>query len=143
MAKIGAWKDAYISVNGTVLSDHANQITIEDSAEEVDITGFTPAGYREFAQGLKDVTITATFQQDYAAGSVDAILSAMYSASGTVAGTVVVKPTSATVSSTNPTYTLVSKLYSYGPLAGAVGDALVVEATFRHSGTAGLQRATA
>lgn len=143
MAKLGAWKDAYISVNGTVLSDHANAITIEDAAEEVDITGYTPAGYREFAQGLKDVTITATFQQDYAVGSVDTMLQAMYSASGTAAGTVVVKPTSATVSSTNPTYTLVSKLFSYGPLAGAVGDALVVEAVFRHSGTAGLTRATA
>ena len=53
-------KDAYISVNGTVLSDHANQITIEDAAEEVDFTGFTAAGYREFGQGLKDATITAT-----------------------------------------------------------------------------------
>jgi hypothetical protein len=134
-------KDAYISVNGTVLSDHANQITIEDGAEEVDLTGFTAAGYREFGQGLKDVTINATFQQDFATGSVDALLSTFYSTGA--AGTVVVKPTSATVSGTNPQYTLICKLFSYGPIGGAVGDAAQVECSFRHSGTAGLTRATA
>ena len=52
-------KDAFISVNGTTLSDHANSITITDEAEEVDLTGFTAAGYREFGPGLKDVTIAA------------------------------------------------------------------------------------
>jgi hypothetical protein len=134
-------KDATITVNGTALSDHANQVTIEDSAEEVDLTGFTPSGYREFGQGLKDATITCTFFQDYAAGSVDSILATMYSSGA--AGTIVVKPTSATVSATNPTYTMVAKLFSYGPVAGAVGDAATVECSFRHSGTAGVVRATA
>jgi hypothetical protein len=134
-------KNAYIMVNGTVLSDHASQITVDDAAEEVDLTGFTESGYREFGQGLKDASITATFFQDFAAGSVDSILSTMYSTGAS--GTVVVKPTSATVSGTNPTYTMVAKLYSYGPVAGAVGDAASVECSFRHSGTAGVVRATA
>ena len=139
MAKM-VFRDAVVTVNGTDLSDHANQVTIEDTADEVDLTGFTSAGYREFGQGLKDATITITFFQDFASSSVDATLSALYS--GGSAGTVVIKPTSATVSATNPTYTMVSKLYSYGPVAGAVGDALTVEATFRHSGTAGVVRGT-
>ena len=65
----------------------------------------------------------------------------MYSSGA--AGTVVVKPTSATVSASNPQYTLVCKLFSYGPIGGAVGDAAVVECNFRHSGTLGLVRATA
>lgn len=133
-------KDAFISVNGTTLSDHAQTITIEDSADEVDLTGFTSAGYREFGPGLKDCTITANFFQDFAAGSVDALLNVMYSTQA--AGTVVVRPTSAAASGTNPSYTLVAKLYSYGPLAGAVGDAAMVECSFRHSGTLGLVRGT-
>lgn len=133
-------KDAFISVNGTALSDHANQITIEDSAEEVDLTGFTSAGYREFGPGLKDVTINVTFQQDFASGSVDSLLNTMYSTGA--AGTVVVRPTSAAASSTNPSYTLVCKLFSYGPVGGAVGDAAQVECAFRHSGTLGLVRGT-
>jgi hypothetical protein len=134
-------KNAIITVNGVDLSDHANQVTIEDGAEEVDLTGFTSAGYREFGQGLKDASIDVTFLQDYASGSVDATLHTMYSGGST--GTVVVKPTNATVSATNPTYTMVAKLFSYGPVGGAVGDAAQVECSFRHSGTAGVVRATA
>jgi len=142
MAKL-VLTNASVTVNGTDLSDHANQVTIENSADEVDLTGFTVAGYREFGQGLKDCTINVTFWQDFAATSVDSVLQAFYNLSGTGVGTVVIKATQATVSATNPTYTLVSKLYNYGPISGAVGDGLAVEATFRHSGTAGLVRATA
>jgi hypothetical protein len=134
-------KDAVITLGGTALSDHANACTIEDGAEEVDATGFNPAGYREFIQGLKDASIQITFLQDYAAGSVDAVLSALYASGGTTA--VVIKPTSATVSATNPTYTMVGRLFSYGPVAGALGDVATVEATFRHAGTLGVVRPTA
>lgn len=141
MAKVGSWKDAFISVNGTVLSDHANKISVESSADEVDLTGFTSAGFKEFDQGLKDGSITATFFADYAAGSVDSVLEPMFRLN--TAGTIVVKPTSATVSSTNPTYTMVGKLFTYNPLAGAVGDALTIDCTFRHSGTLGVVKATA
>jgi hypothetical protein len=63
-------KDAYIAINGTVLSDHASSLAIEDSADEVEFTAFSTAGYKEFGQGLKDCTITATFFQDFAASSV-------------------------------------------------------------------------
>lgn len=141
MAKVGSWKNAFISVNGTVLSDHANQISIDASADEVDITGFGPSGFREFDQGFKDVTINATFLQDFATGSVDALLQPMFT--NNTAGTVVVRPSADAVSATNPSYTLIAKLYSYGPLAGGLGDALSVECAFRHSGTAGLVRGTA
>jgi hypothetical protein len=139
MAKF-VFKDASITVNGVNLSDHANQVTVEDSAAEVDLTGFTSAGYSEFGQGLKDASITVTFFQDYASGSVDATLATLYS--GGSAGTVVVKPTSATVSGTNPTYTMTGRLFSYAPIGGAVGDAAVIQCVFRHSGTAGVVRAT-
>lgn len=125
-----------ITVNGTNLSDHCTEVSIEDSTDEVEITGFTE-NYREYTEGLKDVSINATFLQDYASSSVDAVLSAMYSS--TTAGTVKVNPdTSGTV-----VYTLVCKLYSYSPVSGGVGAASTINATFRNSGTAGLTRGTA
>ena len=40
-------------------------ITAEDSADEVEVTGFKEV-YKEFLPGLKDSTITATFVQDMA-----------------------------------------------------------------------------
>jgi hypothetical protein len=49
-------RNAYIAINGTALSDHASSLEVEDEAEEVEFTGFSPNGYREFGQGLKDAT---------------------------------------------------------------------------------------
>lgn len=128
-------RNVKITVNGTDLSDHCSQVSIEDTAEEVDFTAFG-AGYREFGQGLKDATITATFFNDHAATSVADTLQAMYSSGN--AGTVKIWPdASGTV-----VYTQVSKLYSQPTLAGAVGEANTVEATFRNAGTAGVTRGT-
>jgi hypothetical protein len=132
--------DAVITVNGTNLSDHCSSVTIEDTADEVEFTSFGSSAYREFGRGLKDATITAEFFNDYAASSVDAVLAAEYSA-GT-AFPLTVKASSAATSSTNPIFTMSSRLFSYNPVAGAVGDANTTTATFRNAGTAGLTRGT-
>lgn len=124
------------TINGTDLSDHCTNITLEDSADEVEVTGFKE-NYKEFLPGLKDATITATFVQDYGASSVDAILAPIYY--GNLVGTVKVKPdTSGTV-----VYTMNSNIYAYGPVSGGVGDANTIDVTFRNAGTAGLTRGTA
>lgn len=133
-------RQATITVNGTDLSDHCSSVTIEDSAEEVDLTAFGASNYREFAPGMKDATISAEFYQDFAAASVDSVLSAAYASS--TAFPVVVKADSAATSATNPSFTLSSRLYTYSPLAGGVGEANTVSATFRAAGTAGLVRGT-
>lgn len=134
-------RNAYIAINGTALSDHASSLETEDTAEEIDFTSFSPNGYREFGQGLKDATVTVTFFQDYAASSVHAILRPLYESGGTF--TLVVGPSaSEAVSATNPRGTMISRLYSYGGLAGAVGDAATFDATFRNAGTAGLTYGT-
>lgn len=133
-------RNASITVNGVDLSDHASSVTLENSAEEVDFTTFSPSAYREFGQGMKDATITADFFQDYAAASVDATLYPLYNSGGTF--NVVVKPEAGAASATNPSYTMLARLYTYGGLAGAVGDANTVSATFRNAGTAGITRGT-
>jgi len=128
-------KDAYIAVNGTALSDHAQSLTIEDSADEIDFTAFSSAGYREIGAGLKDATISVTFFQDFAASSVHSILQPLYQTGGTFA--LEVRPTSAAVSSTNPKGTMTARLFSYAGFGGAVGDASTFDAAFRCAGTAG------
>lgn len=133
-------KDAVVTIDGTDLSDHISSVTIEDTADEVEFTGLG-ADYREFGQGLKDATITCTFFQDFAASEVDATLNTLYSGGGTFA--VVVKADNAAVSATNPSYTLNSRIYSYSPISGAVGDASTTDVTFRNGGTSGLVRGTA
>lgn len=133
--------DAYVEVNGVDLSDHFSEITVEDTADEVDLSAFG-AGYREFGVGLKDATITGTAFQDFDASKVDATLQPLY-ASGSTFLVKVRKSKTLGASGTNPVYSMVSKLYSFSPIAGGVGDASTTPITFRNAGTAGLTRGTA
>lgn len=136
MAKQVLGPNTQITVNTVDLSDHCTSVTIDDPTDAVEVTGFSET-YREYSPGLRDVTITCDFLQDYAASSVDATLSAMRASA--TAGTVKVNPdTSGTV-----VYTLVAKLYNYSPVAGGVGDANTISGVeFRNAGTAGLTRGT-
>lgn len=125
-----------VTVNGTDLSQWVSAVTLNDAADEIDITGFAET-YRDFTPGLKDSSIDVTFFQDYASGGPDATLSPLYY--NNTAGTVKVTPdTSGTV-----VYTQVSKLYAWPPVSGGVGDANSIDVTFRNFGTAGLTRGTA
>ena len=132
-------KDAYIKIDATVLSDHVSSVTLEDSADEVEFTSFG-ANYREYGQGLKTASITLEVFQDFAAASVDAVMEPLYNSGGTF--TVEIRPTSSSVSATNPKYTMVGRLFSYSPLQGAVGDANTTSVTINNAGTAGLVRGT-
>ena len=123
-----------ILVNAVNLSDHCSSYSFEDSAEEVDLTAFSASEYRDIAAGLKDASLTATFYNDHASGSVADTLQPLYDSGGTF--TVRVKPDVAgTVA-----YTMVSRLFSNPLVAGDVGDANTIDATFRNAGTAGVTR---
>jgi hypothetical protein len=54
--------DAHIIVNGVTLSDHANQVTVNDEREAVDTTAFG-ATSKSVSKGLGDASITITFFQ--------------------------------------------------------------------------------
>jgi hypothetical protein len=134
-------KDGFIEVNGVNLSDHCSSVTVESTADDVDLTAFTTAGYREYGVGFKSATITATFFQDYAAASVHATLQPLYDSGGTFS--VNVKPTQAVTSATNPRISLTTaRMFGYNPLAGGVGDASTFDTEFRNAGTAGITYGT-
>lgn len=126
-----------ITVGGTDLSDHCSSVALEDNADEVEFTSFGAAGYRDFGQGLKDSTITASFFNDHASGSVADTLQAYYT-SGTTFAVKVWPNASGTI-----VYTQTSRLYTNPTLAGAVGDANTIDATFRNGGSLGITRGTA
>ena len=132
-------KNAVISVNGVDLSSKASSVTIETTFDEVDLTAFG-AVYREFGQGLGDATVTVAFFQDFDAGTVDATLWPLSQSGGTFP--LLIKSTSAAPSGSNPQYSMTSRLFSYSPIAGAVGEASTTDVTFRNAGTAGLLRGT-
>src|SRR5262245_37440574 len=145
MAKI-VLKNAYVAIGpipggGTAISDHCSSVTIENSYDEVEFTSFSANSYREFGQGLGDATITLSVFQDFAASSIDAIFWPLATSGGTF-GSEVRPDATAAVSSTNPRYTMVGRLFNFNPVAGAVGDALMTDVPVRNAGTAGLTRGT-
>ena len=120
--------DVVLTVGGTTLSDHVREVTVNMSAEDLDATGMG-ATSKSYAVGLRDDSIEVTFLQDYAASSVDATLSAKVSSS--TGFSVVVKPTSATTSSTNPSYTMTALLFDYTPIDAQVGEISMPKVVFK------------
>lgn len=133
-------RNAGLKIGSTDLSDHTSSVALEDTADEVEFTAFG-SGYREFGQGLKTAQITATIFNDYAASQVDAVLQPLYESGGTF-NVKVTADKGSPVSGSNPLFEMVGRLYSYSPVAGAVGDANTTDVTINLGGTAGLTRAT-
>lgn len=131
---------ATVVVNSVALSDHVQSVEVTLSRETGDDTAMGNTA-RSMSPGLKATGLNITFLQDFAASNVDSTLFTLFDA-GTE-HTVVVKPTSAVVGATNPTYTLTGFITSYNPIAGSVGDQLVCQAEWVNASATGLARATA
>jgi hypothetical protein len=137
MAKF-VMKACRVEVNGVDFSDHVSSVTVHLEKDDVDTTSFSGSG-REVVAGLKKEKITVTFQQDFAAASVDVTLWPLYNAETEF--TVKARPTSAAISATNPEYSATCVLLSYEPLAGKVGDLSDTSVDFNCQ-RAGISRAT-
>ena len=116
MAKFFA-QDYKITVGTTNLSTSINSVTLDITADSIETTAFGST-YRTSIGGLKSGTVSLDFMQDFAAGSVDALLFPL------MGSTVAVKiaPTSGTVSATNPEYRFDCLVTQYQPYASSTGD---------------------
>lgn len=129
--------NASLVYNSIDLSAYVRSITVTMSSEDVDITAMG-ATARAHAAGLRDDRIEVEFFQDFAASKVDATIVAQQGGSG---ATMVIKPTTAAVSSTNPSYTLTAVPFDYQPMSGTVGEANTINVTFL-PGSGAIVRAT-
>jgi hypothetical protein len=128
MAKFFA-QDYKITVGTTNLSSTINSVTLDITTDEVETTAFGST-YRTRIGGLKDASVSLDFMQDFAAGSVDALLFPL------MGSTVAIKiaPTSGTVTATNPEYRFDALVTQYQPFAGAIGDIASLSITWPVSG---------
>ncbi len=113
--------DAVVMVNAVDLSDHVRQVTVNINSEEKDFTAMGAAGKARRA-GLRDDSYEIEWNQDFAAGEVDATFWPLV---GAAPFAVEVRATTAAKSATNPSYEGNAILTSYNPIDGAVGDELV------------------
>ncbi len=135
MAKFVA-TDYKVTINGTNLSTSLASVELPIEIDEQETTAFG-SEWRTRIAGLKSGSITLEFHQDFAAGALDSIL---YPLLGTNA-TVVVVPTSGTVTASNPSYSGSFLVTQYTPYASTVGDLATVSLSWPLSGA--LTRATA
>jgi hypothetical protein len=135
MAKFVAL-DYKVTINGTDFSSSINSVDLSIESAEVETTAFGST-FTTRVGGLKSASITLDFMQDFAAASVDSVLFPLLNSLATV----VLVPTSGTVSATNPSYTAVCLVNQYQPFASAVGDLATLSVTWPTSGT--VVRATA
>lgn len=135
MAKFAA-TDYSISINGTNFSTNLNSAELSIESDDLETTAFG-GEWRTRIGGLKSGSLTLSFMQDFGASSVDATLYPLLN----TAATVVIKPTSGSVSATNPSYTATCLVNQYSPFASSVGDIATLSVTWPVSGT--VTRATA
>ena len=129
MAKFAA-TDFTITINGTALTTSLNSVDLTINADDKETTTFG-SGFRTRVGGLKQGSLKLNFMQDFAASNVEATL---YPLLGTIA-TVVIQPTSGTVSATNPSYTVPCLVSQIQPLSASVGDIAMQQVTWNTSGT--------
>ena len=127
MAKFVAL-DYKVTINGTDFSSSINSVDLSIESAEVETTAFGST-FTTRVGGLKSASITLDFHQDFAA--VDAVLFPLLN----TLATVVLVPTSGTVSATNPSYTALCLVNQYQPFASAVGDLATLSVTWPTSGT--------
>jgi len=133
--------DVKTTINSVDFSDHLATVTLDMTSDEVETTAFGGSGFRTRVAGLKDASVTLSFHNDFGASGSSAVDSTIYNLFGSQA-TVVIVPTSGSVSATNPSYTGVFLVSQANPISGSVGDLATRDVTWPVAGTAGITRGT-
>ena len=129
---------AKVMVNGIDLSDFAFSLDTPDSREQVDVSGFNPAGTREYLPGQLDQTITVGFLQGFGTNEPHRVLQPLY-ASGSAFPISVLPDSSVAAGTGNPTYGGTAQLYEYNGLSGQLNARGEMTATFRAATGTGFQ----
>jgi hypothetical protein len=120
--------NASLVVNSINLSAYVSSITLDYAVDAVAADAMAATNGHVFLGGLQNNSLAVTLNQDFASSTVAATLDALIGTSTTV----VIKPTSAAVGATNPTYTI-SNAFLAGtqPVNGSVGDLAQMSVTFQ------------
>lgn len=114
-----------VTLNSVDLSDQVTAVTINQTFDELETTSMGATSHT-FVKGLESSTVTLDFINSYASAEVAATLQAAY---GTTVP-LVIKPTSAVVSATNPEYQTTILVNNLTPVSGSVGDLSTQSITF-------------
>ena len=112
-------KDPVVVFAGGTISANVAQATIALESDDIEVTNFAGAGWRERIGGLKAGTFSMELHQDFAAGSID---STFFTNLGGTAAVSVRPGGTAAAGSANPQYDFTVLVTEYSPMDSAVGD---------------------
>ena len=135
MAKL-VLTNATVSLNSSDISSSVAAITLSTSAAEVPTTNFGSGGAVTRVAGLIDNSVTLSMHNDY--NAIDGLIFPLI---GSTAVTMVIKSSTAAVSTANPSYTFSVLCTEWTPVNGAVGELNTADVTWPISG--GITKATA
>ena len=121
-------------INSVDLSDHVTAFSLSRQADQLEVTAMGDTAHK-FVTGLSADTITVSFLNDTAAGSVLATLQAAY---GTTVSFSALQDKSAAVSATNKLYTGTILVDNLTDINGAVADEATFDITFTCNSTTAL-----
>lgn len=131
--------DCKVTFGGTVLSDHVNSVEINEAYDDVEITAMGAVAHA-FVPGLRQDSITIEYYQDFGSNKVDQVHNPLLGSQ--TGSSLIVVPTSGTISATNPSYSMVATIYTYQPLSGSVGEASMTSVEYRPAAGGFISRAT-
>ena len=119
-----------VTINSVDLQDQCTSATVNYTLEQLETTAFGDTA-RKFGgsavTSLQNNSVEVTLFQSYVASETEATI---YSLVG-IQTTLVIKPTSAAVSATNPSYTLTGAyLESHTPINASLGELSTLTLTF-------------
>ena len=126
--------DASVVVNGINLSEFITSVALSTSRDVVETTGMSSTAAKSRVAGLADNSLTLEFNQDFATAGPEITINAVGSSLVGTTTTVVIKPTSAAVSASNPSYSFSCVVSEWQALSAAVGELATISATWPISG---------
>ena len=136
MAELIGGASAVLTIGGVDLSDKMTSASLDIEYDSIPTTAFGDA-VETLIAGMGRATLNISFNADFAASEVDATLNGLV---GT-ATAFVFKPTDASVSATNPSYSGSALVTAYTPISAEVGSLSTFSVSWPVSGA--LVRATA
>lgn len=132
--------DAYIEIDGSVVSEQGNKVALKDELQAEDATGFR-ADYEQTEYTLGKASIDVTLFLNFGTGSINALLGEIYRERKVVE--VAIKPKKGLASIENPKWVLkAAKLGSNPREVTGPKKLLTVSVTFENAGQTGIEEIT-
>ena len=132
MAQPVVLRNCIVGVDGNNISALVKEVSVEMSADDVDVTAMGSGGKGHLA-GIRDDKFTFSAYSDFTASGLHQVFATKFVSAGTYE--VKVTASGSTIGTANPLFIGYCPALSYNPVSGAVGDAAMTPLEMPANGT--------